>query len=215
MHIIFDLDDTLYKIQPLFERAIKESFPDFQIEDYSQLYKDFRRVGDKLFEASKASEAALAKMHVDRISLALKEYDYHIDEEMANNFHNKYQSLQFNNKLDASVEETLNYLIAKGFTLGLITNGDSHRQREKIKSLELAKYFADRIIVSGDYNYAKPDPRIFKNMEAICNGQAFIYVGDSLVNDIEGAKAAGWESIWISNHEQADIKAISELKSRY
>ena len=49
----------------------------------------------------------------------------------------------------------------KSFTLGLITNGASCLQREKLAMASLAEYF-DVVVVSAEFGVGKPDPSIFK-----------------------------------------------------
>ena len=84
------------------------------------------------------------------------------------------------------------------YKLGIITNGYSTVQRDKINSVNIAKYFDD-IIVSGDLDFAKPDPRIF---ELSCRHlgvtkEEAVYIGDYYPNDIAGALGAGILPIWI------------------
>ncbi len=85
------------------------------------------------------------------------------------------------------------------YKLGIITNGYSTVQRDKINSVNIAEYFDD-IIVSGEQAFAKPDPRIF-NLSCDRLGvtpQEAVYVGDYYPNDIAGALSAGIVPIWIS-----------------
>ena len=90
-----------------------------------------------------------------------------------------------------------------GFRLGLLTNGPSRLQWRKIELLKLKKLFA-AIIVSGDRGIYKPDRAIFQQMsEALSvRPQEAVYVGDSLYDDIAGAKGAGWWAIWFNNGQR-------------
>ena len=97
------------------------------------------------------------------------------------------------------------------YRLGIITNGYSSVQREKINSVEIAGYFED-IIVSGDLDFAKPDPRIFAlscERLGVTPAEA-IYIGDYYPNDIEGAIGAGITPIWINEDptEHPEYKGI-------
>lgn len=73
------------------------------------------------------------------------------------------------------------------YFLGLITNGPSNAQWEKIHKLHLRKYF-DVILVSNDLPWEKPDPRIFKEACQFLNvvPSTCIMVGDKLETDILG-----------------------------
>lgn len=70
--------------------------------------------------------------------------------------------------------------------MGLITNGPSNAQWEKVDKLNLKKYF-DCILVSGDLPWEKPDPNIFFDA---CNylgvqPRQCIMIGDKLETDIQ------------------------------
>lgn len=85
------------------------------------------------------------------------------------------------------------------YKLGIITNGYSSVQRDKIDRACIMDYFDD-IIVSGEQDFAKPDSRIFLlscHHLGITTAEA-VYVGDYYPNDIAGAIGAGITPIWIS-----------------
>lgn len=98
-----------------------------------------------------------------------------------------------------SLFEVLEQLKSK-YRLGIITNGYSSVQREKIATAGIEGYFED-IIISGEHPFAKPDPRIFllscKHLEV--KPEEMIYVGDYYPNDIAGALSANIKPIWITN----------------
>lgn len=50
--------------------------------------------------------------------------------------------------------------LRKIYKLGLLTNGDSDAQWEKINQIGLEEYF-DAVLVSGDVCLEKPNPKIF------------------------------------------------------
>ena len=87
-----------------------------------------------------------------------------------------------------------------GYKTGLITNGNHKLQYAKIRNLELSGHF-DEIIVTGDYGIHKPDREIFDIMREKLGFSAdeIVYVGDNPVNDIEGARNAGWHTIWMKS----------------
>lgn len=89
------------------------------------------------------------------------------------------------------------------YKLGIITNGYSSVQREKINSVKIAEYFDD-IIVSGEQDFAKPDSRIFAlSCERLgVTPDEAVYIGDYYPNDIAGAIGAGIMPIWISEGPQ-------------
>ncbi|EOS56895.1 MULTISPECIES: HAD family hydrolase [Paenibacillus] len=102
-------------------------------------------------------------------------------------------------------EETLRYCRNQKLRLGIITNGHSKRQHEKIDLIHLRPYF-DAIIVSGDVDIQKPDPRIYQLALDRLGVQAeeTVIVGDHPRNDIWGAAQAGIRGIWLKRKHEWD-----------
>ena len=83
--------------------------------------------------------------------------------------------------------------------LGVLTNGASCLQREKLAASGLASHF-EEVVISGDFEAGKPDPAIFRHaLDRLghTNGGA-VMVGDSLTRDIHGALAAGLDAVWLT-----------------
>lgn len=99
--------------------------------------------------------------------------------------------------------------LARRFPLGLITNGPSDAQRAVVEALSLADAFR-WVLVSGDAHIGirKPDPAIFAHATSLAGSApaAMLYVGDSAINDVAGAAAAGWRTCWL-NRSGADLPA--------
>jgi putative hydrolase of the HAD superfamily len=107
-------------------------------------------------------------------------------------------------------EDTISTLevLQNRYQLGVITNGPSDAQRRKLRQAHLDRFFdMDNIIVSGDYGYHKPDPRLFleacRRLEV--RPQDSVYVGDIFGNDILGAHRAGMHPVWIWNWGQINL----------
>lgn len=82
--------------------------------------------------------------------------------------------------------------------LALITNGAADTQREKLHAVALDAAF-ETIAISGELGSAKPAVAIFHfvlDQLGVAAEDAW-YVGDSLVTDIAGAKAAGLVAGWL------------------
>lgn len=77
--------------------------------------------------------------------------------------------------------------LRKKYLLGLISNGPSKAQWEKIQQLNLSCYF-DVVLVSGDLPWEKPETRIFYEACRIIGSlpQNCIMIGDKLETDILG-----------------------------
>jgi putative hydrolase of the HAD superfamily len=107
------------------------------------------------------------------------------------------------------------------YALGLITNGASCLQREKLATAELDGYF-DAVIVSAEFGVGKPDPSIFKHAldRLDVAAERATMIGDSLARDIDGAIAVGLRGVWINRRRQdraqdrtdaIEIAALTEL----
>jgi HAD superfamily hydrolase (TIGR01509 family) len=101
-------------------------------------------------------------------------------------------------RLFDGTRELLSDLRAVGYGLGLLTNGLSDGQWEKIRSLRIESHF-DAVVVAGDVNVYKPDPRAFAVLLDRLGARAprALFVGDSYEMDILGAHAAGLATVWI------------------
>jgi HAD superfamily hydrolase (TIGR01549 family) len=82
--------------------------------------------------------------------------------------------------------------------VGLITNGPSLEQREKLRRSGLESRF-ESMTISGEVGVAKPEPAIFEQALislGVDPGEA-VYVGNNFASDVVGAHAAGLRSVWL------------------
>ncbi len=107
--------------------------------------------------------------------------------------------------------EILDYLLAKNYTLHLITNGFEKTQWSKLNNSGLAKYFT-HVITSEACNSLKPKKEIFNFalQQAGANLPQSIMLGDNLDADIQGAMNAGMDTVFV-NH----INASTSLQPTY
>lgn len=98
----------------------------------------------------------------------------------------------------AGTRQVLDWLQARGISLGLITNGGEAVQQAKVNALGIRSAFAT-IIISTAVGVEKPDPRIFQLALAsidVAPEQAW-YIGDHPHNDVWGAVQVGMTSLWL------------------
>ena len=83
--------------------------------------------------------------------------------------------------------------------LALITNGASDTQRDKLRTLGIESWF-DAIVVSGELGVAKPDPSVFDLAldQLEVDREHVWHVGDNLMTDVAGAKAARVTAVWLN-----------------
>lgn len=99
---------------------------------------------------------------------------------------------------------TLSSLKGKGYGLGIITNGTSRVQQAKIESTGL-QAFMSAVLISETEGIKKPHPEIFQRglQRLDVAPDEAVFVGDNLVADVLGAKAAGMKAVWYADHEGA------------
>jgi len=108
------------------------------------------------------------------------------------------------------------------YSIGVISNGMHCSRVATLQSLNFLDYF-DLVLSSEVAGVNKPDATIFEMAlsQLNVNAENAWYVGDHLVNDIQGAAHAGLTAIWLegfddidgNNRPQRVIKSLSELKS--
>jgi putative hydrolase of the HAD superfamily len=116
------------------------------------------------------------------------------------------------------VKNTITTVRNKQIPLALITNGASDTQRDKLYALCMVEWF-NAIIISGETGVAKPDPLIFElALNKLCVEPGNVWhVGDDLVTDVAGAKAAALTAVWLNRDRRpltlTDVKPDFEIQS--
>ena len=87
---------------------------------------------------------------------------------------------------------------AAGIGLGLVTNGDTSQQRDKIERHGLASYF-EVIVIEGEFGIGKPEAAVYRHALQVLGARAedTCMVGDHLDFDVAGAQRLGVQGVWI------------------
>ena len=184
--ILFDLDDTLYDLRSYWRGRLHEAVGEV-LERYPRLDRD-----------ALVRQAIAEKVYIDKLPDFLRSQGVG-DEALIASAHEIFRRDWFGRLVlfDDAVH-TLEALRPR-FRLGLVTNGPSRTQRQKIEQFRLIDYL-DLLIVSEEVGVAKPDPAIFAialEQLGVLPGEA-LFVGDSLEFDLRGAEAAGMPFIWMN-----------------
>lgn len=194
---IFDLDDTLYPEMNYLKSAYKFIAEELLFVTGDNIYNEMLRrhkLKENVFEWI-VSHYSYKQKDLS-VSFLLKLYREH-----------KPQI-----KLNEETKQFLETLKEKNILAGLITDGRSITQRNKIKSLGLSDYFED-IIISEEFGSEKPDEKNYLYFENKYAAKNFYFVGDNTSKDFIVPFKLGWVTICLKNngmniHEQNFTKGI-------
>jgi putative hydrolase of the HAD superfamily len=104
-------------------------------------------------------------------------------------------------RLYPNVQETLEQLRER-YAMAVVTDAQNVYAVPELHAVGLQDFF-DPIIVSGNYGYRKPDPRLFyRALEALAvRPDQAVFVGNDLYRDIFGAQQVGMKAIFIPNQQ--------------
>ncbi|PSP45986.1 hypothetical protein BRC69_04640, partial [Halobacteriales archaeon QH_6_66_25] len=95
--------------------------------------------------------------------------------------------------------------LGEEFALAVLTNGLPDWQRGKLAASDLDSYF-NAVVTSFDVGAHKPDPEPFREVERRIDADGYAMIGDS-DDDVDGAEAAGWESLRYDGGRLGDVPA--------
>ncbi len=109
---------------------------------------------------------------------------------------------------------TLIHLKAQGYHLGVISNGITIKQYEKLVRLGLHHFFHS-VITSQEAGVEKPDIAIFElAMKTMgCKAENSVMIGNSFNDDVLGAINAGMSAVFLTHGLKDSEKAIIEERN--
>ena len=179
--VVFDLDDTLYKEQSFVKSGIKHCLEFAKLSASDEEVLNLLEELDWINYVVEHSEVQLSKEDV------LNEYRTHLP------------LLE----LDREVHDMLNTFLEKGIHVGIITDGRSVTQRNKLNALGILEKI-DTVIISEEIGSEKPSQQNFRSFDKFNNK---FYVGDNPKKDFVAPNSMGWTTIMLLNngeniHEQ-------------
>lgn len=206
--ICFDLDDTLYKEIEYLKSAYREisEYAVWQCTGCSDnvnilAIKAYNRMLDAYREGLNAFEELNKFLGLD---LPISDYLF------------IYRNHKPKIVLSEDVVQTLDALKAEGVRLGLITDGRSVQQRNKIKALDLGRWIENEdVVISEEFGSEKPALANYEYfMKRYPKCYDFTYVGDNLKKDFIAPNALGWQTICLKddgrNIHRQEIEHIEE-----
>jgi FMN hydrolase / 5-amino-6-(5-phospho-D-ribitylamino)uracil phosphatase len=219
--IAFDLDDTLWDIEPVIVRAerrlldwLRENCPRIP-ERFSQEDMRAARVQRAQDEPDRAHDFGYLRKSCMMQHARACGYS----EDVALQAFEVFYAARNECDVFADVRPALARLKPR-FALGTLTNGNADLKRIGLADFFLVSLTAIQVGVP------KPHPRTFQRLTEVLGvePQELLYVGDDPTCDVEGARAAGLRTAWMNRrratwpdtHREADfmVRDCEELADR-
>ncbi|MDW8063128.1 MAG: HAD family hydrolase [Candidatus Caldarchaeum sp.] len=198
--VLFDYDNTLVdsaSTLPLAQRRVAEMVVSHlgNSVDVQQVYKVLARV-EEIVERMGLLDRDKIWMHV----LNEMGIDFRVDEELLREWSIAYWREYMKGPLFPETVHVLETL-SKRYALGMVTNTDGLPgiKSMRLEKSGLLKYFKVVIIAGEDVKEIKPSPVPFLRAAELLDVEPVecVMVGDDPVNDIGGAKAAGFHAVLV------------------
>lgn len=215
--LIFDADDTLFDFKKAEEYALINALKDHSIKCDNQYHIPlYRTINIAIWQEFERGEITQKELKVERFRRFLNVMDSKEDPKLfGDSFMDYLSQASF---LFDGVEELIEEL-SKNYRMIIVTNGLTRVQKYRIRQSVIAKYF-ERIIISEEIGYAKPNPMIFtKGLEGIDlpSKSEMVMIGDSLTSDIPGGINYGIDTILYNpthrDYENTGIRPHYEIHS--
>ncbi|MEN3324135.1 HAD family hydrolase [Mariniflexile soesokkakense] len=199
--IVFDLDDTLYNEIDFLKSAYKEisSFLSNRINISSKLilsqmldwYNDGLNVFDNIIKT------------------------YRLENLTVHDLIYVYRNHKPEIVLTYSSRKLLDNIKSKTYKQGLITDGRSIQQRNKISALGLSEYFDD-LIISEEFGSEKPCMNNYQHfIEKYGDSYDYVYIADNISKDFISPNILGWTTICLLDNGKNIHKQVFDLDKEY
>ena len=227
--LFIDLDDTIWDFRANSMLALRQAYDELglssEIPDYDRFKTLYMTANKELWEAYHHNRVTKDFLIVERFARPFRQVGSALSSDM--DFimqlnHRYLDVLAQQKRLVPGAVDLLDYLMAKGYPLYILSNGFSEVQSRKLHSGGIDRYFK-RLILSDEIGITKPDRRLFDYALQVVGADAVdtLIVGDNYDADILGAMHAGWRAIYFNRDklpvtgEQPDyvVTELAQLKS--
>ncbi len=194
--VVFDLDDTLYKEETFVESAYKYIANKLENDLGQNIYNEMlalrksRKVVLDVIKAKYSFKASIQDL--------VHDYRFHFPEI----------------NLSEGALVLLEKLKKNNQHIGLMTDGRSLSQRNKIKSLNIEKYF-DYILISEEFGSEKPSKNNYQFFVDNFPSTQYVYIGDNFNKDFVSANELNWLTIGLLDNGQNIHKQNKDLPITY
>jgi len=224
--LFFDLDHTLWDFEKNSIATLSILFneidlPSKGIPDFDDFNIVYHEINEKLWSRFRKGFLSREDLRWKRMFQTLVHYKVH-NEALAIQMSERYlEILPAQTNIFPHCIELMEYCVAKGYDIHMITNGFELTQQLKLKNSLLEKYFK-RMITSEQAMSIKPEKEIFEYAlrETNSDVKTSLMIGDALDIDVLGAQRVGMDQVYfnpkrIAHQEKPtfEIESLHELFS--
>jgi len=207
-HIFFDLDHTLWDFDKNAKASLTDVFYEFDlrrfgVRDTHHLQEVYMPINQRMWGEYRRGEIDAETVKFGRFRETLKQFNV-LDTGIAMEIKEFYlKQLPTKGALMPNTMETLEYLKGK-YKLHIVTNGFRAVTDEKISFSNIGGFF-ESTLSAEEVGVLKPNKKVFMKAFEMNNAHAAesLFVGDSIVADVEGAQQVGMDQVYFNPHRKA------------
>jgi len=193
--ILFDLDDTLLDFGKAEASALRRVLTEMNAPVNDAVLERYHEINQRMWKLLEMREITRDELRPRRFELLFGELGLPCDSKAVCEVYERYlgQGHWFMPGAEALLET-----LAPKYRLCLVSNGNAHVQRSRLRVTGITRYF-DGIFISHELGVDKPSREFFDCCFAAMpevKKETALIVGDSLSSDIRGGKNAGIRTCW-------------------
>lgn len=198
--VLFDLDNTLFDHYYSLKNAIKATRENFGLTSFnvSQLIDTYNSALQTAYDRYLKKEISYEEKDNEKVRLFFQNLSLPIPRrDGIDAFLSLYDKIYFSDRrATPGAIETLVRLNKHGFKIGVVTNGQTKDQTEKMEAIGIAPLI-DAAFISEQIGHSKPSSPLFAAALTGLNttSEATLLVGDDVESDIKGALANGIDPV--------------------
>ena len=217
--LLLDIDDTLLNFQTNEKQAMQRVFKAYHIDYNEENLAIYHKINRALWEKYEQGEIERETIFQERYTQFFQVLGIDADGVQADMIYRDY--LNDGHDLITGAKELLTFLKENHYRIYAATNGVKETQYRRLRDANILDYF-DRIYVSEDLGFQKPDGRFFDVIfqENQLKKEEALMVGDTLTSDILGGQYYNIDTVYFNWKNQPlresiqptyCIKQLSEL----
>jgi len=187
-YFVFDLDDTLYNEIDYLKSAYYAISCEMSPDQCDILYNEMIKI---YLSGGNSFQFLMEKYPAKNLSI----------EKLLNLYRNHFPEIS----LRDGVLDLLDKIKKRKAGIGIITDGRSITQRNKIKALGI-EHLVDKLVISEEFGFEKPTPALFESFLEKNIGKQFYFFGDNVNKDFITPKKLAWCCIGIMDKKNIRYK---------